>query len=161
MFKGQAEIFISAAPVDVYSVVADVTRMGEWSPECYRCEWQGDATGATYGARFRGWSKSSFLRWSRLLQVEAADPGKQFQFVTLKDFVNKDSTIWTYRFRKQDGGTLLTESYEGTAEPSLPIRIVSRLAKRPHDMVPHMDRTLANIKSAIEEGSRSTPTRHG
>ena len=37
---------VSAAPEAVWALVADVPRMGEWSPECVRCEWVGGATGA-------------------------------------------------------------------------------------------------------------------
>ena len=36
--RGQARIDIAAPPDVVYDLIADVTRMGEWSPECYRCE---------------------------------------------------------------------------------------------------------------------------
>ena len=34
---GRASIEIAAPPQAVYDLIADVTRMGEWSPECYRC----------------------------------------------------------------------------------------------------------------------------
>ncbi len=34
----RAEIDIDA-PERVYALLADVTRMGEWSPECVRCQW--------------------------------------------------------------------------------------------------------------------------
>lgn len=51
---GQARIEIDASPQRVYELVSDITRMGEWSPECYRCEWLDGATTATVGARFRG-----------------------------------------------------------------------------------------------------------
>jgi len=51
---GAARIEIDAAPVAVYALVSDISRMGEWSPECYRCEWLGGATTAAIGAKFRG-----------------------------------------------------------------------------------------------------------
>ncbi len=150
MDRGAAQIHINASPEEVYAMVADVKRMGEWSPECYRCGWLDGATGPAVGARFRGYSKSNWLRWSRLVEVRAAEPSKEFAFTTLKDIFNKDSTNWRYTFEPSDGGTLVTESYEVTQRPSLPIRVISTLARRPHDMRPHMESTLARIKAAAE-----------
>ncbi|MGB8503197.1 SRPBCC family protein, partial [Mycobacterium sp.] len=51
---GSANVHIDAPPLAVYRLVSDITRMGQWSPECYRCEWLDGATGATVDARFRG-----------------------------------------------------------------------------------------------------------
>ena len=47
---GQATIDIAAAPDEVYDVIADVTRMGERRPECYRCKWLDEVTAAVPGA---------------------------------------------------------------------------------------------------------------
>lgn len=157
MQQGEAQIHINAAPEEVYALVADVTRMGEWSPECYRCEWIEGATGPTVGARFRGTSKSRFLRWSRTVVVTAAAPGQEFAFSTLLDFFNKDSTNWRYCFESENGGTAVTESYEVTKMPTLFVRVISALAGRPHDMVPHMNQTLARLK-AVAEGTASPPS---
>ena len=58
-----------AAPAEaVYALVSDVTRMGEWSPECYRCTWLDGGTGPRQGARFKGWNKQPLgplpLKWA-------------------------------------------------------------------------------------------------
>jgi uncharacterized protein YndB with AHSA1/START domain len=150
MQQGETRIHIDAAPEEVYAMVADVTRMGEWSPECYRCQWIEGATGPAVGARFRGYSKSRFLRWSRTVVVTAADPGREFAFTTLTDFINADSTNWRYRFEPENGGTAVTESYEVTKTPRLIIRVISAIAGRPHEMVPHMNQTLARLKAVAE-----------
>jgi uncharacterized protein YndB with AHSA1/START domain len=36
--RGIARIEIAATPEQVYRLITDITRMGEWSPECYRCK---------------------------------------------------------------------------------------------------------------------------
>ena len=59
---GEARIEIEAAPLTVYELVSDITRMGEWSPECYRCEWLDGATTAAPGARFRGHNRLGKIR---------------------------------------------------------------------------------------------------
>jgi hypothetical protein len=33
--RGRASIDIAAPPDVIYDLIADITRMGEWSPECY------------------------------------------------------------------------------------------------------------------------------
>ena len=150
MERGSAQVHIDVPAGEVYEMVSDVRRMGEWSPECYRCEWLDGAAGPAVGARFRGYSKSNWMRWSRLVEVRVAESGKEFAFTTLKDFINKDSTNWRYTFEPSDGGALVTESYEVTAHPTLLIRVLSTLARRPHDMRPHMESTLARIKAVAE-----------
>src|SRR5215204_714502 len=98
--EGQASIQIQAPPEKVYAMLSDVTRMGEWSPECMRAEWLGGATGPAPGARFRGHNKLNWLiRWSTTPTVKVADPGNE-------------ETRWTYRFAPKGGGTELTESFE-------------------------------------------------
>ena len=53
----EVSIEIAAPPERVYELVADITRMGDWSPECYHCEWTKGATGPAVGARFKAKNK--------------------------------------------------------------------------------------------------------
>ena len=46
-------ITIARVPEDVYAMVADVTRMGEWSPVCKACWWD-EGDGPRVGAWFTG-----------------------------------------------------------------------------------------------------------
>src|SRR5258708_35197745 len=55
--RGRARIDIAASPERVFGLITDVTRMGEWSPECYRCAWLDGASAAVPGARFRGYNR--------------------------------------------------------------------------------------------------------
>jgi hypothetical protein len=54
--QGSEQIQINASPERVYALVADLTRMGEWSPECQRVEWDERATGPAEGATFTGYN---------------------------------------------------------------------------------------------------------
>ena len=49
-----AEEVVTARPELVWDLVADVTRVGEWSPECIRAAWLGDPGRPQPGARFTG-----------------------------------------------------------------------------------------------------------
>ena len=45
---------IAASPEAVFAAISDVTRMGEWSPECHACEWGDGATAPAVGVTFTG-----------------------------------------------------------------------------------------------------------
>ncbi len=106
---------IAATPENVWSLVADVPRMTEWSPVIVRSEWVGDASGPEVGARFVGHNRQMGARWSRECAITACDPGREFAFETF--FRGAPSTRWRYRFEPSGPGTLVTESYEIVAMP--------------------------------------------
>ena len=149
---GEVSVHVDASPDAVYELVADVTRIGEFSPECRRAEWLGDARGPAPGARFRGRNVGSKVaRWSRVCEVVTAEPGREFSFRTVPTWAYPDSTLWSYRFAPSGGGTDVTESYEVV---KLPPRFLIALYRRmlPHhmDMRPHMQRTLEAMKQVAE-----------
>ena len=70
-----------AAPADaVFDLVSDLTRMGEWSPECERVTWRGGATSTAKGARFLGYNRSGALRWMTQGEVVTAEYGRHLAF---------------------------------------------------------------------------------
>jgi hypothetical protein len=71
---------VAASPTAVYDLVADLPRMGEWSPECERVQWRGGATGAVKGAKFIGWNRAGAVRWFTYGEVVAADRGRNLAF---------------------------------------------------------------------------------
>lgn len=71
---------MDAPPTAVYDLVADLPRMGEWSPECERIVWRGGATSAVRGAKFIGWNRSGAVRWFTFGEVVAADHGRNLAF---------------------------------------------------------------------------------
>lgn len=64
----------------VFDLVADMPRMGEWSPECERVTWRGGATGAAEGARFLGHNKAGVVRWITQGEVVRVVPGRNLAF---------------------------------------------------------------------------------
>jgi len=110
--RGQAAIQIAAPPARVYALIADITRMGEWSPECYRCEWVGDVREPTVGARFQGHNRMGPIRWTTTCEIVSAQPGREFAFTVMHDKGDRESTRWRYVLNDMDAGTELTESFE-------------------------------------------------
>ena len=149
---GHARVHISAPPEKLYDLVADVTRMGEWSPETVKCEWVDGATGPAVGARFKGTNKRRLVRWSTKPEVVAAEPGREFAFVTKG---MGPSTKWTYRFdAAADGGTDATESFEMLGDMPWFIRAADRyvmgIKDRKADLEEGMQQTLERLKKAAE-----------
>ncbi|HLN43935.1 MAG TPA: SRPBCC family protein [Acidimicrobiales bacterium] len=148
--EGSEQSVIHATPERIYEMVADLPRMGEWSPECRRVEWEGGATGPTEDAKFVGHNRTGpkqLIRWSRRGRVLTADPGREFTFVTEEG--RRPSTLWRYRFEAVEGGTRVTESYEVKWLP-LWARIIDGPLNRRAELHDNMCHTLAQLKTAAE-----------
>lgn len=148
--QGEVRMHIDAPPEAVWALLADVERMGEWSPECYRVEWlDGAAPPAATGARFKGWNKSGLLRWSMTCEVKVADPGRELAWSTVKG--DRDIVWWRYRLESSNGGTDVTESFEAVQWP-LDVRVFEDIVMRDRDRKREqaMRTTLERIKAAVE-----------
>ena len=106
VLKHSESTFIARSPTDVYDLVSDVTRMGNWSPVCKACWWD-EGAGPEVGAWFTGRNELPERTWETRSEVVAADRGREFAFI-----VNGSWTRWGYAFTAVDGGTELTESWE-------------------------------------------------
>jgi uncharacterized protein YndB with AHSA1/START domain len=145
------EIHVDAPPEHVYGLLADITQMGEWSPECVRCRWMGVDHGARVGARFRGTSRKGWRRWSTTSTVIAATPGRAFAFEVT--YFRLPVATWRYEFRPSDrGGTHLAESVEDRRGRL--VRALSPLITGSRDRgqrnTETMTATLARLKAAAE-----------
>jgi hypothetical protein len=99
-----------AAPADtVWDLVADLPRMGEWSPENQGGKWINGATGPALGAVFRGTNKNGVRRWSTTVTVVECGPGKVFEFaLTSGPFAVAN---WRYEIEDTGAGCRVTESW--------------------------------------------------
>lgn len=93
----------------LWAMVADVTRMGEWSPENTRCRWLRGASGPAVGARFKGVNKNGKRRWSTVSTVTDSRPGELFAFETVAGPFA--ISRWEYRFEATPAGTTVTETW--------------------------------------------------
>ena len=152
----QAQERVDASPEVVYDLVTDVTRMGEWSPECVGCIWIDGANGSVPGARFRGRNRHRLARWSTKPRVVTANRPAEFTFVA-GDAIGRDLTVWTYRIAATESGTEVTESFELLRDIPWYIRSWRRtfmgVRDRKADLETNMRRTLLNLKVAAENQS--------
>lgn len=104
--KMSDSVLVAVPPDELYEMVSDVTRMGQWSPICRECWWD-EGAGPDVGAWFTGRNETSERTWETRSQVVAADPGREFAWE-----VNDGWVRWGYTFEPEDGRTRLTESWE-------------------------------------------------
>lgn len=160
---GKAEVHVDAPPEAVYGLVSDVTRMGEWSPECVRAEWLNGAVAPVAGARFRGRNRRGFFRWSTKPRVVAVEPGREFSFVS-PDPWGRDATRWTYRLQPAGTGTHVTETFAMLRDVPRAARFAQRwfmgVRDRKADLEHNMGKTLAALKAAAEAVPAGQPPQH-
>ena len=112
---------IDAEVADVWALVSDVTRIGEFSPETFEAEWLDGATGPEVGARFRGHvnrNDSGMKYWTQCLVNECVE-NEVFGFAVQTG--GKTVNNWKYELRAVDSATEVTESFR--LEPTLANKI--------------------------------------
>jgi hypothetical protein len=93
-------------PEDVWSLVSDVTRTGEWSPENTGGRWLGVASGPAVGARFQGSNRNGIFYWRTTAAVIAADVGRRFAFDVTA--VGIPIARWDWTIAPAQGGATVT-----------------------------------------------------
>ena len=141
-----------AAPAGrVWDLVADITRIGEFSPETFEAEWLDGAAEPAAGARFRGHVRRNGrgpVYWTTCT-VTASDPGREFAF-NVAGPGHTTLNTWRYDLRPGPDGTDVTESFE------LPDMLVTRLywmlagRARRRANLSGMRATLDKIKAVAE-----------
>ena len=96
-------IVVDTDPETLYGLVADVTNMGRWSPQCKECWWEDEAGGPVAGAWFKGRNEADGRTWETRSQVVVAEPGREFVWE-----VNGGWVRWGFTLDPVDDGTRLT-----------------------------------------------------
>ena len=148
-------VVVARSPEELYDMVSDVTRMGEWSPVCKACWWE-EGAGPRVGARFTGRNEVPERTWETTSEVVAADPGREFAWTVA---VPPTRARWGYTFEAVDAGTKVTEAWElppeGVAffEERFGDDAPAQIATRREAAERGIPATLAAIKLSAESGA--------
>ncbi|PUA81443.1 cyclase [Nocardioides currus] len=118
---GEVTVWMDAPPSEIWDLVSDVTRIGEFSPETFEARWTRGSTGPEVGAFFKGHVKRNGVGptyWS-LCRITRCEPEKVFEFAVGTEEMNVNN--WGYRLEARDGGTAVTEYFR--LGSNLPTRI--------------------------------------
>ncbi len=90
--------------------MTDISRMGEWSPECVACRWADGVGEPAVGATFNGDNVAkagpvTLKKWTTTSEISAYEPNAVFEFVA------EGYTTWRYEFEARNDSTVVTESF--------------------------------------------------
>lgn len=143
-------ITVAVPPDELYALVSDVTRMGEFSPVCRACWWD-EGAGPQVGAWFTGRNEDAGRTWETRSQVVAAEPGRKFAWE-----VNDGWVYWGFTLEPAGEGTELTQWWEFLPKGVDGFRQAfgdtaeAEIAKRSDAAREGMPVTLAAIKKTAE-----------
>jgi uncharacterized protein YndB with AHSA1/START domain len=101
---------MAAPPHTLYELIADVTRMPEFSPEIVECRWLDGATGPAVGARFA--ARNKFTRGPSAVNKPVITALEADRIVSWSRTEPFGGTVeWTYQFHPHEDGTEVVESY--------------------------------------------------
>ena len=116
------EVLVEASAQTVYGLVSDITRIGEWSPECIEAHWTHGEPGVV-GSLFVG---SNYERnpetgqewqWEMTCEVLEAEAPKAFAWSVLTEAWDYHTSIWRYEIAPRQGGVRLRLKYRMSRPP--------------------------------------------
>ncbi|MFF3596919.1 SRPBCC family protein [Kitasatospora indigofera] len=108
-------VTVGLPPERFWDLAVDVTRIGEWSPECVRAGWTSRAGAVPRaGDRFQARNRypDGFVATVECVVTEAVRPAV-FAWVVLDDAKDpaRPGSLWRYDLRAAGGGTLVTQTF--------------------------------------------------
>lgn len=147
---------IAASPQDVFAAITDVTRMGEWSPECVRAEWSEGFSEPVLGAMFMGHNVNGDKEWSIESRIVELVDNERFFFDCISGVTSGFVfASWGYSIEPTASGCRVTEYWQDHRPESALER--SAQASGVSDRAAHnragMETTLERIAAAVEQNS--------
>jgi hypothetical protein len=106
-YQHSETITIDRSAEELYDLVADVSKMGNWSPV---------ATGGEYDAGdptwFTGRNAIGEFTWETRCEVVAAERGKEFAFVNHGGDGTASLVRWGFTFEPAGSGTKVTQTWQ-------------------------------------------------
>ncbi|MDT0200424.1 SRPBCC family protein [Nocardioides sp. AE5] len=153
---GEVAVRMDAPPEEVWALVSDVTRIGEFSPETFEAKWTHGATGPAVGARFKGHVKRNGVGptyWTPCTVTRCTPPGVGSEAV-FEFSVGLDANPinnWGYRIAPAGEGSVVTEYFRLT--PAWYVRgywlLLGRLRAKTNER--GMRTTLERMKGALDK----------
>ena len=143
----KAEIEINAPVSRVWSLVSDVSRMPQWSPQCRIMKALGPIRP---GTRTVNLNRRGPLFWPTTSVITEVVPERKFAFR-----IPLNTTVWSYELQPTATGTRLTETRHAengvtAISTALTKTVLGGLDDFERELVEGMNQGLARIKAAAE-----------
>jgi uncharacterized protein YndB with AHSA1/START domain len=150
-------VVIDASQEAVWSLVSDVTRVGEWGGECQGAEWVA-GSGPAVDGRFLGRQRRGDHEWESMSFVTEFEPGSSFAWAV--DDRDNPGATWRFDLSPEGSATRVVHAAVMGPGPSgltayidrHPDREEAAIAARLEVHRRNMTATLAAIK-AVAEGT--------
>lgn len=145
----EASIDVDASPEEVWKVVSDLQRMGEWSPQCKKMKVFGGPV--RKGTTTLNVNRKGFLVWPTTAKVVEFEPNKTIAFRIVEN-----KTVWSYSLTPSGSGTTVVEKRQaptGTSAVStfLVKKVFGGIEEFDVELVEGMNKTLQRIKLESEQ----------
>ncbi len=149
--SASAHTEVHARPEAVYALVSDLKGMSRVAAEFERGSWLGGAREAAVGARFRGYNRKAWRRWSTTAKITDAERGRRFAF-EVSSFAGIPVSRWQYDIEPTEAGCLVEErTWDRRPSWFRPLaNLVTGAGNRTEQNRRNMERTLAQLKTAAE-----------
>jgi hypothetical protein len=163
-----SESVVVAAAVDqAWALIAEVTRMGEFSPECVAVRWTRGST-PSVGNTFEGTNlavvhsggQALEAEWTRPCTITRSESERVFAYTVGDRFDGTPASEWEFELsRAQDGGCRIVQTFRHRPDGLSGIRVQADadppraeaiVAARTGDLAAGMRETLARIKQCLE-----------
>jgi uncharacterized protein YndB with AHSA1/START domain len=146
-------VHVEAPPEVVWAAVSDLTRMGEWSPECRKVVLLGGGP-VKVGSRMVGINRRGVFVWPTLSTVVRLEPGRALGWKT-----RESGATWTYELEPHDTGTTLTgrrelDGYSLLTRVGGPL--IGGAAGHDQELAAGIRTTLRRIKTVVEQAAQPT-----
>jgi uncharacterized protein YndB with AHSA1/START domain len=144
----EASIDIDATPERAWTMLSDLKRMPEWSPQCTAMWPLGTLREGTITVNM---NRQGRKYWPTASKVVRLEPNRAIAFRTLTN-----NSVWTFEITATTTGSRLTETRTVPADGTTWVSetIVEHVLGGEEDfdaeMLDGMNATLANIKAAVE-----------
>jgi len=143
----QAEIEIDAPVTKVWSLVSDLSRMPQWSPQCRLMKALGPVRP---GTRTVNLNRRNNLFWPTTSTITEVIPERKLAFR-----VNANNTVWSYELEPTATGTRVVETRHAEngvkAVSTMTVNaVLGGVPSFEQELVEGMNTSLARIKAAAE-----------
>jgi len=144
-----ASVTIAATPAQIWSLISDLPRMHEWSPQVVRTVVVPKPT--QLGSRMFNLNRQGRLkRWPTTGKVVRFSPNREIAFR-----ITENRTIWSFQLEEVDGGTRVTHRRETPQGISAVSTVLTKLmlgGMEPFaaELQEGMQQTLGRVKAVAE-----------
>jgi uncharacterized protein YndB with AHSA1/START domain len=145
-----ASVDVDAPPEAVWSVVSDVSRMPEWSPELHKLFVLG-AKQPAVGMKMLGINKRGLAFWPTRSEVVRFEPERAVAWKT-----RESGATWTYELEPTEAGTRLTgrrDLAEFTGGTRLFAPVIGGAVGHDRELQAGIATTLSRIKATVESAA--------